>query len=256
MPRQILTIAEKIRQYADKIQLKPQKKLTSTALIEKAYVANESQEIMVYGAKGWGKTAYAVKTLSQVYNTWDPQILKNYIIYSPFDFIRVVKGLEGKRMQCMVWDDAGVWLSALKWNDPLLVAITRYLDVCRVHWASIIYTTPFPSHVIKKIRNLPSLITVRIDKINQHWYKPRLGKGYGMWMLPDLKKSRVKPLFEDTFSAIMPNEFYYWYQDYRAKYATRAFSEVEAALYDILANPQKHPTSKGLVTQAEEEKET
>jgi hypothetical protein len=207
--------------------------LTSTALIQKAMEEDECIFFIVYGPVRYGKTAYAMKTLAQVQQTWNPDILKKYIVFKPEDFITKVKRLREKKekQSLLIWEDAGVWLNCMKWNDPLVIAISKYLDVSGTDWGGIMFTTPLPGHVIRRIRGLPDCITVKIIKEKDDPNKPRLANGYKMSMLPDLKKSIVKPVFNDRFSALMPNVFYSWYQNYRRMFTDEQFKEVEENLY-------------------------
>jgi hypothetical protein len=253
---------EKIREFSENHFTSPttdlDKTLTPTALIRSSYVANESREFLIYGTKGWGKSSYALKILAQLYQTWEWEILKKYIVFSPDDFIKVMAALKAEdapRQYALLWDDAGVWLSALKWNDPLLIAIVRYLDVCRVHWAAILFTTPFPTHVVKKVRGLPSAITIRIDKVNGNVNKPRKAVGYYTWTLPDLKKTRVAPALEDEFSAVLPNKLYNSYQEYRKGYAFKAIEEIEDRLYEANEKAKKSLAGKGKFMDPEPEVE-
>ena len=206
--------------------------LTTTALIQKAEEEGECKFFIVYGPLRYGKTAYAMKTLAQIHQTWDPTVLSQYIVYKPIDFLLRIKPLRKKQKQTLlVWEDAGVWLNSMKWNDPLILAISRYLDLIGTDFAGVMFTTPWPSHVIKRVRGLPECITVKIQKPNDNPDKPRIALGYKMWMLPDLKKSGVKPIFEDRFSALMPNVFYDWYIEERRRYADETFNEIETQLY-------------------------
>ena len=209
--------------------------LTTTALIQKAEEEGECKFFIVYGPLRYGKTAYAMKTLAQLHQTWDPMKLNRYIVYRPSDFILRIKALRkhGKQ-KLLVWEDAGVWLNSMKWNSRLILAISRYLDVIGTDFAGVIFTTPWPSHVIKRVRGLPECTTVKIRKVNDDAEKPRLALGYKMWMMPDLKKSRVKTVFEDRFSALMPNIFYSWYVKERRGYANETFRQIEDSLYSFV----------------------
>lgn len=237
-----LTIKDRIRSLAaalpDDAFLKGV--LTSTALIQKAMEEDECIFFVVYGPVRYGKTAYAMKTLAQIHQTWNPEILQKYIVFKPEDFIKKLKTLRqlGKQ-SLLVWEDAGVWLHCMKWNDPLVIAISKYLDVSGTDWGGIMFTTPLPTHVIKRVRGLPDCITVKIIKEKDDPNKPRTANGYKMSMLPDMKKSLCKPVFNDRFSALMPNVFYNWYQNYRRAMTDDQFKEVEENLYKYMTKEQE-----------------
>lgn len=219
--------------------------LTSTALIQKAVEEGECKFFIVYGPLRYGKTAYAMKTLAQLHGTWDPKELSQYVVFTPIDFLLKIKRLRNRGKQLLlIWEDAGVWLNSMKWNDPLILAISRYLDVVGTDFAGVMFTTPMPSHVIKRVRGIPQCTTVKIHKLNDNASKPRLALGYRMWMLPDCKKSGVKPIFEDRYSALMPNVFFDWYQKERQSYANETFKEIETELYKHGSFVRQHEGGK------------
>jgi len=227
-----MTLHHKYKEIAETLSETPSGLFSSTAMIKKSMEEDECKFFIVYGPLRYGKTAYACKTLAQLHGTWDWNILKQYIVFRPIDFIQKIKNIRklGKQL-LLVWDDAGVWLNAMKWNAPLILAITRYLDVAGTDFAGIMFTAPFPQHIIKRVRGLPDCVTVKILKVNNNPRKPRIAKGYRMWMLPDLKKSLVQPVFEDHFSALMPNKFFAYYQKMRKGYTDEQYLEVERELY-------------------------
>jgi len=227
-----MNLRQKYRQIAEKIPEVPTGLFSSTALIKKAMSEDECKIFIVYGPLRYGKTAYACKTLAQLHQTWDWKVLSQYIVFKPIDFIKKIKNIRklGKQL-LLVWDDAGVWLNAMAWNHPLILAIGRYLDVAGTDFAGIMFTAPWPQHIIKRVRGLPDCTTIKILKVNDNPNKPRIARGYRMWMLPDLRKSMVQPILEDRFSALLPNKFFRRYQLMRKRYADEQYELIERELY-------------------------
>lgn len=206
--------------------------LSPVVLTKQAYAEDEVKFFIAYGPHGVGKSTYLAKCLAQLNDTWDPEVLKRFLVWKPSMFLDVIEYAEkcGKDQLMLGCDDAGVWLNALKWNHPLLAALTEYLDVIREHFHGIMFTSPLPLHVIKRIRGLPQAVTIKITKVNSNWNKPRQAKGYSMYMLPDLKRTGVHPEFIDNFHAIMPERFYSWYKPMRKGFTTEAAGNIRAIM--------------------------
>lgn len=206
--------------------------LTPVKMVKKAYKDNEVKFFIVYGPHGYGKSAYLAKCLAQLNGTWDPEVLKRFMVWKPTMLCDVIEYVEKRGIDELMLgcDDAGVWLNALKWNHPLLSALTEYFDVIRMHFHGIMFTSPLPLHVIKRIRGLPQSINIRIDKLSDNLIKPRRATGYTQYLLPDLKRTRVKTEFIDMFSAIMPKKFYDWYYPARKTYTSEAYDHVKNEL--------------------------
>jgi len=219
---------------------------TVTALINKAHLFNEMRPFIVYGPYGYGKTAFSIKVLAQVYGKYDEDgnlvepcydwhVIRNHLFFHPKEFIDALLDSEkiksqheydNEKIKCIVWDDAGFWLYSLMWYDRFVKAVGQYMNVARTHFSSIIFTTPSPNNVIKKIRGLPQLITVKIMKASNDRFPSqrfrRIARGYRWWRLPDMKKQGVKPLFEDRFSCKLPDDIYEEYMKMRSEYADYA----------------------------------
>jgi len=203
--------------------------LTPVVMTRKAMREDEVKFFIAYGGHGTGKSTYLAKCLSQCYETWDPEVLKRFMVWKPEMFIDVIDYVEksDKSYMMLGCDDAGVWLTALKWNHPLLSAISEYFDVIRMHFHAIMLTTPWPMHVIKRIRGLPQAVTIKIVKVNSNPNKPREARGYTQYTLPDLKRTGVHPEFVDKFFAVMPEKFYKWYYPARKSFTTQAYQHVK-----------------------------
>jgi len=240
---------DRIATLRDSIPPEFEKPLTPVVDARAAYYDNECKFFIAYGGHGCGKSTYASQCLAECNETWDPEVLKSFIVWKPEMFGDVVTYAEkeDKRFMMLVADDAGVWLNALKWNHPLLVALTEYFDVIRMHFASVMFTSPFPMHIVKRIRGLPQAITIKIIKVNNNPSKPRLANGYLETRLPDLKKTNIKHLFEDKFFAIMPNKFYNWYYPMRKGFTTEAYQKVRERIMQYKLEQQIHMPKESLI---------
>jgi hypothetical protein len=221
--------------------------LTSTRLILESWKGARARApegfvlMTVYGPLRLGKSAYAfktgVQTLKELYGleeegrggAWDE--LKRYIMFHPEHFFqkrREMDELGIERIPFLIWDDAGLWLYALDWYDPFINAFLKELNVIGTRIGALIFTTPSPKFILRKLRDFPDSINVRIidTSVNPDHIWRRLAKGYKHWFLPD-GKSRVKLKFEDEFTALMPNTFYKWYKPLRDAYEKLALKLVE-----------------------------
>ena len=207
-----------------------------TKIINELYERDEFEPILVYGPLGFGKSAYAMKVVAELYAedgklNWEA--VKERVVFHPKDFVKRVLNME-KRDKALIWDDGGLWLHALDFWNPFVKNVGKYLNVARTDLAALIITTPLPTWVITKVRGLPDAINIKIIKeggpttpstMPDHPYprKQRVAKAYKQWILPDMKKTGVREIFRDHFSAFLPNDFFYdWYKPLRDKYATMA----------------------------------
>lgn len=222
-----------------------------TKLIWKSVEEDDCNFYCIYGPLRVGKSSYALKSIAPIYQTWMPEILKQFIIFRPEEFIAVMKRLMEKKVKypSIVWDDAGIWLNSMKWNQPLVRKIGEFFQAIGTVFSSVIFTSPLPTHITNAVRNFPALSNVRIYKVNQNPQKPRQAKGYYQTILPDMKKHHIIPFLDDYFSAILPTEFYRWYHPYRQSYADETFAAIEKQMYadaeEILAqNPDPKPSKE------------
>jgi hypothetical protein len=206
-----------------------------------------------YGPLGYGKSAYAFKvavdvllwnyrtTLFDAYDYEDPEeyqearrkawdLVKQIIIFHPEQFFQKLDEIEalGIRLPLLVWDDAGLWLFALEYNDPFLIKVTKYFVVARTLLAGVFCTTPNPSYIINKLRNFPQAYNLGITKTTgsekgKDKYRRR-AKAY-LQYFNIIKGMRVSgPKYYDEFLCLMPDDFYKWYKPLRDEYERMARS--------------------------------
>jgi len=202
---------------------------------------------MPYGPLGIGKSSFACKVTGEVYGTpkqpnWEA--VKTHIVFHPKDFVTKTEEMmqKGQKDKVLIWDDAGLWLLALEHWHPFVRSTIKYLNVARTNWAALIFTTPLPSWVIKKVRGFPEAITIKIMKASSDTSNPsrqRIGKAYRFWTSPDMKRSGVMEIYREKFTAIMPNDFYWlFYKPLRDTYAAQAIAGMRRELSTLLGKTE------------------
>jgi hypothetical protein len=213
-------------------------KLTEKVL-DAWYPPEEFYIFIIYAPLGFGKSAYSfkcgVEILQHVYKLGEEEAwekLKQFIVFHPSQFFQKIEQIEQaglKRIPFIIWEDAGLWLYAMEWNNPFIEAFIKYLNVARTHLAALICSSPSPEWVIRKLRRFPSAFTVRILKYSGdkegfvHTWQ-RIARGYRFWIHPDLRHTGVEKAWEDTFICKMPNKFYDWYKPIRDTYENMALN--------------------------------
>lgn len=226
---------------------------SAVKILDAMYPPEEFVLMTAYGPLGFGKSAYALKVGVDVllwwyrhtlFSAYDYRILEEYeearrvawelvkqfIIFHPEQFFHKLDEIEalGIRSPILIWDDAGLWLFALEYNDPFLIKVTKYFVVARTLLGSVFCTTPNPSYIINKLRNFPQSYNIGIikttgSKKGLDKYKRR-GKAY-LQYYNIIKGMRVSgPKYHDDFICLMPDDFYKWYKPLRDSYEKMARS--------------------------------
>jgi len=164
--------------------------------------------------------------------------VKSRLVFHPREFVEKAEALmdSGEKDYVLIWDDAGLWLNSLEHWNPFIRSIVKYLNVMRTNLAGLILTSPSPLWIIKKVRGFPQAVTLRIIKAmddTKRLKRYRIAKAYRYWVTPDMKKSGVRTIFEDHFSALMDNEFYDWYKPKRDGYAGSAVRNLRRELANV-----------------------
>lgn len=213
--------------------------LKTVELIEKAHTADECKVFIPYGPLGIGKSTYACKVVAELYAVdgkpnWEA--VKDHLVFHPSEFVEKCTLLmeQDRKDKALIWDDAGLWLLALEHWSPFIRAVVKYLNVARTNWAALIFTTPLPTWVIKKVRGFPQAITLKIIKASSQPHRPRIARAFRYWVTPDMRKSGVMEIYRDHFRGLMPNDFYDWYKPLRDSYARRAIAGMKEELKHLM----------------------
>lgn len=223
----------------------------TTRQILEAYANYEYFGLIVYGPLRHGKSSFSIQVLAEVYSClnqpdwkealeypfekwvdWfnafvqpnlDWNAWQKWMCFLPEEFFSIVDMVQktGKQAPLIVWDDAGLWASQYRWAEEFAKRLSDYLSVAATDFASIIFTTPDPRWVLKHIRDLPGGHTGKVIKVTGNPYQKtrRYIKVYEGWLLPDLKKSGVKPIYIDMYDVRLPQKVFLEYDAYRRKYA-------------------------------------
>ncbi|MEM4218322.1 MAG: hypothetical protein QXZ09_09905, partial [Candidatus Methanomethylicaceae archaeon] len=139
--------------------------------------------LIATGNVGSGKTAYAIKTLAQLYGklkveetdggkelvleepSWDAW--KRWLVFPPEDFLRKLEDAANsdRPYPALVWDDAGAWANKYIWYTPVAQRIASWFNTARTSYACIIFTTPDEDDLFTGIRNLKDNHIGRVCKV-------------------------------------------------------------------------------------------
>jgi len=219
-------------------------------LLRGMYPPTEAQLVVIYGKLGKGKSSLAIKTAVRLLHYWFKwpltkcwEKVKELIFFHPTQFFDKIHAIRktGIRTPCLIWDDAGLWLSAMKWNDPFIKAVGDYTNVMRSSLSGLILTTPDDDMIYKKIRNFPDSMKVQVD------YAPS-GNRWGIWgrvakmyvhkkhviyghrirllkkWIPELG---TKKAIKEVYNIKLPEPFYDWYKPLRDAYEQMALAKME-----------------------------
>jgi len=120
------------------------------------------------------------------------------------------------------WDDAGMWLHSLDFQDPFVKDTGKYMQVVRSDWACVIFSAISAEDIVSKIRGLRHAIIIDIikDSDKLHPYK-RVAEAY---IMRDSYKGRTWKDYQwkDHFNCHVPDDCFGWYHPLRDKYAAIA----------------------------------
>lgn len=222
-------------------------------LILDLFEDDEFKIIIITGDHGFGKSSYANQIISEVNSVdgvkrnWKLEMFKDSLGFHPMNV--TLKWLDMKtRRKVFHWDDAGLWLNAMDYQDRFVVSVGKYLQAARTDWATLLFTCIDKEDVFAKLRNLRSAIVVEIVK-NSNWKQPnkRTAFAYEFWKSRTGSKKGTNNLWSENFNCLMPGNysetnpvikhnpskqdkknpyvtwgFYGWYKPLRIKYAQMA----------------------------------
>ena len=140
------------------------------------------------------------------------------------------------------WDDAGIWLHNLDFQDKFVKAAGKYMQVVRNKWACIIFTAISTDDISSKIRGLRNSIIVEITKEGKDRNHPYRRKAYAYIPRKGWRNKTWKDeQWSEYFDSHVPGEyvvdrrghvvsqsgFYGWYKPLRDKYADLALEMMD-----------------------------
>jgi len=222
----------------------PKEILHLSWMIINSFKNDELILVVIHGKQGYGKSTYASIVMSQVYSylnhnnddskiyKYDWKNTKNYFIFQPREFLTLSRNQRFKAPVCCV-DDAGMWLNSMDFNNPLVKAVGKFLEVSRTKWGAILFTCSDLNQVFSKIRNMPHVYTIRVTKqaIGKIAPNRRVATIFEGWRSEDLKRSGRKTKYMDIIQYChMPDNFYKWYKPERDKLADQGLDDLEQQL--------------------------
>lgn len=223
--------------------------------IYKRYVAFQTVLGIGYGEPRVGKSSYFIQVQKDLFRHYDKMIPRidrkafidyastmnikepemNYwrifIVFKPEHFIELVKYL--MRHQCrailLIWDDAGLWMFALDWNDPKVKSALKFLQVCGTVTGSMIMTTPSIKMILKKVFEIEGIHVTKVIRASD-LTKPnkRNAKTYRNSLAPWGKRF-LRNVTDDDFNVMLPEEDYRWYKPLRESYLAEALAMLSEA---------------------------
>lgn len=204
-------------------EIGPSKSPTVNAIRE-YFLNDEFKAIVVCGDHGWGKSCFASFVASEIYQTWAPSTLKEYIVFKPQEFLEKICTKTIIKRPLLIWDDAGYWLNALDYQNKFVKAVGKYMQVARPDWGCVIFTSIDVDDIASKIRGIPNrlMVTITKDGCGKDTPDRRTAITFKGWKTPDRSKYGEETLWDEYFYARMPQNFYEWYKPYRESFTRQA----------------------------------
>jgi len=203
--------------------------------------------MVIEGKQRIGKTSYVSQGMAEAHGEWSynpfrecvkkefGQEMRKWITFPPEEFLDVILdvGITEKH-RAILWDDAGFWLFVLDWYDPFVKTVAKYIQLAGRQFGCVLFTTPSQKLMSGKVLDaMPDLL---VCKVVHDWEKgedtgkvrPRLASIYERWDYPDGKKGGVRKRWRDRFNAILPDEYFAWYQPKSQHYLDEAMQILKA----------------------------
>lgn len=215
--------------------------LAATQKILDLWYNDEFKIFIIQGDHGYGKTTYANRIIAEVYSNpefgwggngktsnWNRELFKHHLGFHPA-YVLDIWMKKRKRDLVYHWDDTGLWLHSLDWQDPFVKEIGKYMQTARTDWACIIFSCIDRADITSKIRGLRHAITIDITKEGSNKRQPdrRTATAVTYW-----KNRRGKTGYnfewEEMFDSHVPGDpddpstFYGWYNPLRVQYSDMA----------------------------------
>lgn len=202
------------------------KMLEGAKFIRELYERDEFKPILIQGDHGFGKTSYANCLISEVYSFknknkpyWNTAFFLKHLGFSP-ELVLKEWVHKKKRDYVYHWDDAGLWLHALDFQDPFVKDVGKYMQVARTDWGCVMFSTINIDDISSKIRGLRNAIYVDITKEGSSYKEPFKRTAVAYIVRKAFKGHEWKDyLWRDRFNCHVPDKFYSWYKPIRDGYA-------------------------------------
>lgn len=179
---------------------------------------------------GIGKSVYALKTLVKVYGSWEEA--RKWIVFMPQDFLRVfdVAKRLGSPAKMILWDDAGMWIGRMRWQDRYVKAVREFLNVIRTHCYNLVFTAPSINELVSGVRSQINIFAF-ISSYSENPPRSRAAIVLKPWVEQYLSRkssARVAEVFDRYF------EFYDEYYRVRKMFVDIGARRLEASLEEVI----------------------
>jgi hypothetical protein len=209
---------------------------------------------IIEGERGYGKSAYALKVMAQVYKNlegldddtaWKRAI--DNMIFSMDDLIKNINYNIVNDIVTPAWclDDATVHFSSYKFFTNLyeVILIHGMFDTIRTACTGLLLTCPKRNMLLAALRNYDDF---KIEIImNDGW--ERIARGYKIKTSP-VGQKRIYKNFEDNYSCYIPDDVFKIYMEKRTFYLKQTNEELQK----ILGNKEKRKNIRKVQDQLHE----
>lgn len=207
---------------------------TTTVRILGAYKRNGFYSGTICGARGIGKSSYAIQVLYQVYRqlgfekdeAWEMAL--DRIMYKITDIIKFLDdSVHSKEHEvAFIWDDAGVFGSGTRWfsHHEEMHLLQNLMDTIRGAVSGILLTCPDMMQLARFLRRYDDyLIKITYaDKGDGY----RLAKCYVKRITPAMQ-TRVYTQYHDNYNVYLPKWVYEKYCEKRESYNLENIEEMK-----------------------------
>ncbi len=166
-------------------------------LIKTAYKYEKFVSALVYGDQGVGKTSYALHVAYEIYGDWDKVL--DHLFFNPFDSIELLTNalIEGKRIQLIIMDDAGMWLGKTRWWSPDKAAFAELYNIIRSICSAVIFTTPADDLITRIERKIQ--MRIKVSMLDDELVEQLSKDGFE---IDEPKKYRVAKIYRHSLTPL------------------------------------------------------
>ena len=187
---------------------------------------------IVYGPQGIGKSSYCFQVMDEVFDG-DLKLIKKNTVFEPIELIQRIKELQDSDVvtPMILWEDAGLWLYALDWYDPVVKAAVKFFNVARTVTSCMLLNTPDLDFIVRNIRASTGVYKGQVFATDSKGGRMiRLSRQYRM---PSGKMTWPSVKMKDSFNVHMPDYIYEWHLPLRKSYAVKARQLMEESIRSV-----------------------
>lgn len=188
---------------------------------------------IVTGARGVGKSSYAIQVLFRIFRTLGHEVDESWqmaldrTLYKVPEVIEFLeKSQDKEHKDLFIWDDAGVFAGGVRWltNQKEMVFVESICDTLRDCVYGVLFTVPDVRTLSRRIRTYDDYL-VKIHRLkykDQQQFKNgetiREARLYKKIITP-ASQVRVYKQYYDSFDIMLPGWVYDKYQEKRHRYS-------------------------------------